>query len=821
MKFKNTVLRTGSKIVKPLIQKQTIHLIPNAHLDPVWLWDWREGLNAGLATCRTVLDLMDEFPELTFIRGEAAIYQHIERTDSATFRRIQRYVDEGRWDVVGGTYIQPDTNLPATETFARHFAHGQRYFSERFGKPVSAAWAADSFGHSAGLPAILVQAGIRGFAFTRPQPDLLPLSKPAFWWESAGGARVLAYRPLVGAYLSERDEMARRLDSVLAAAGQNDLATTACFFGLGNHGGGPTRRHLQEIREWIKKHPDIRVMYSGLHRLFDALYDEVEGKGADFLPIHYGEMNFCLRGCYSSVAKFKFAYRKAEAALSRAERTDAVVSAALKRPPGDLHSAWESVLFNSFHDILPGSSIERAYDDQLAWLGSAQHQAQHIEFDALNALVAGVDTSVSQVTGDRPAAVPFLVWNPHPRGFAGHVELETCLDARPIWTYTDRVDQVPLEVRGADGRRLPFQVAATEHRFMPHLAWRKRVVVPVRLPPMGWSVLTMGWVEGATNPAAKLTDVLLTVVANVGKEFLTVDGLRRLSFITVEDPWGSWGGMAEEPESLDLSTVRHRWKIHRVETLERGPERSTVWVELLGGASRIELRISQCRNRRAIDCAARVLWNERSARLKLVMSDAGSSAEFDVPGGRVTRGPSGEVPGGRWVRTARFGFASDALYNFDLKGDALRATIVRACRYGDDVKTAPKETRWLPAVDAGELKFRFLLASPGEDLPRLARELEEPIIVHSAVAGRAKKGLWPRTGSLLALAPGSLRLLALKPAEDGRGFILRVQETTRRKVKGHLIWLGQGIDLGGIAASEIATWRIVSRKARRTDLLEQ
>src|SRR6476646_10240508 len=112
----------------------TFHLIPNAHLDPVWLWDWREGLNEGLVTCRTVLDLMDEDRELTFIRGETFIYEHIERTDPATFARIKKYVKQRRWDPVGGTVIQPDTNLPDTETFARHFTHGQRYLKSRFGK---------------------------------------------------------------------------------------------------------------------------------------------------------------------------------------------------------------------------------------------------------------------------------------------------------------------------------------------------------------------------------------------------------------------------------------------------------------------------------------------------------------------------------------------------------------------------------------------------------------------------------------------------------------------------------------------------------------
>ncbi len=812
------------------MQPLTIHLIPNAHLDPVWLWDWREGLNEGLATTRTVLALMDEFPELTFIRGEAAIYRHIERHDPESFRRIQGLVAAGRWDVVGGTYVQPDTNLPATETLARHFCRSQRYFIEKFGLPARVAWAADSFGHSAGLPEILAQAGMRGFAFTRPFPPQLALKKPAFWWEGAGGARVLAYRPPAGWYGLERDEIPRRLDAVLETARQTGLRTAAGFLGLGDHGGGPTRRHLRDVRAWSAQHPEVRVVYSGLHRLFDALAGEARGRGANFLPTHRGELNFCCRGCYASVAKFKFAYRRTEALLARAERTATAVSATLREPPGDLQAAWDALLFNSFHDILPGSSIERAYDEQLAWLGAAQHQARRVEFEALNALARRLDTSVRRPRGDHPAAVPFLVWNPHPHVYAGPIELEANLDYRPIWAYTGRPAQLPIEVRDPAGRVQPFQAVPAENSFMTGHAWRKRVVVPVKLPPMGWSVYTLGWVEGAKNPAAAQPAVPLTVTANVGGEFLSIghggprrapararDELTRVSFLTLDDPWGAWGGLNEEPRSLAPAAVRHRWKISRVAAVERGPERSLLWVELTGGHSRIELHCAQYRNRGGVVCAARVLWNERGARLKLVLANAGRRAEFDVPGGSIPRGPLGEVPGGRWVKTERFGFASDAFYNFELEHNALRATIARASRYASDGCSRPNAAPPPPAVDAGELKFRFRIAPPADDLPRLARELEEPPVV---LLVPAKAGKLPRSGSLLALQPDALRLLALKPAEDGRGFILRVQEMAGRPARGWLTWLGRRLDLGLVAGRAIATWRIGAGQARRTKILE-
>ena len=322
--------------------RYTFHLIANAHLDPVWLWDWREGLNEGIITSRTILDLMDEMPELTCIRGESLVYRHIEENDPETFARICQRVAEGRWDVVGGTYVQPDTNLTGTETFCRHFARSQAYFRSRFGRAAEIAWAADSFGHSAGLPDILVAAGMTGFSCTRPGAGQVALAKPAFWWEGSGGGRVLAYRPQAGWYGCERDEMTRKLDGLLAAADQGDLHHVGAYSGLGNHGGGPTRRILREIAAWASAHPEVDVVHSGLHRFFAALRQEVGEKGGEgFLPVHRGELNYCLRGCYVSVAKLKYAFRKTEVAVSRAEAADSAIAAALGQSPAALDQAWD------------------------------------------------------------------------------------------------------------------------------------------------------------------------------------------------------------------------------------------------------------------------------------------------------------------------------------------------------------------------------------------------------------------------------------------------------------------------------------------------
>lgn len=802
------------------------HLIANSHLDPVWLWDWREGLNEALTTIRTVLKLMDEDKHLTYNRGEALLYRHIEETDPATFRRIVAHIRDGRWDVIGGTYLQPDTNLAGIETLARQFTEGQRYFEDRLGLRVTAGWQADSFGHTAGLPEVLQAAGIDSFAFTRPDAKVLPLAEPAFWWEGAGGARILAYRPLAGWYGTERDEMTRRLDALLEAAGKSGLKNVACFYGLGNHGGGPTRRHLLEIRTWAETHPDVKVVHSGLHAFFAALRREIQGMPADAIPVHRGELNFCLRGCYSSMARFKSLYRRGENLLARAERTDVVVAGALGLAPTDLTETWRGMLFNSFHDILPGSSIERAMEDQTAWMGGIIHAAQKTEFRALNYLAQRIDTRVAPHAPEHPSGVAALAWNPHPHPFRGHLELEACLDYRPIIRYRGCPSKIPLRVLGPGGRVLPFQEIAVENQTMVNIPWRKRVLVPVTLPAFGWGVFELGWVEGAVVPEVKKPvsggsgwidsgEYRVEVAPNKKGILLShrgrpLFGSEGLAVSVFEDTWGSWGGMQEEAESFQLRDVREVWTVVKVALLESGPERAVLWIRFAGKNSHIDLAFSVTRNRPAVDVEARVFWAERGARLKLSFP-VGDRAEFEVPGAVVRRGPCGEVPGGRWVAIpGKFGLASDALYNFDCYKGRLSATVVRGAHFATDFPIAAKELPWRPTGDLGELKFRFLLTVATGELPRLSRELEQPPVI---LLVPPKAGPLPRQGTLGGLKSPSLQILALKRAERGRGFVLRAQAPAGKTIRARLEWRGSMIDLGSVRGGQIVSWLLESGKS--------
>lgn len=789
------------------------HLIPNAHLDPVWLWDWREGLNEGITTCRAVLNLMDEFPELTFARGEASIYEHVERHDPETFARIRAQIASGRWDVVGGNYVQPDTNLPATEVLVRQFRRGLGYFKNVLGVRPTVAWAPDSFGHSAGWPEIYAAAGMKSFAFSRPFASDLALPGPAFWWEAASGSRVLAWRMPVGWYGSTRKEVPERLDRHRAEAPQWGVENIPVFFGLGNHGGGPSRAQIEAILRWRDQHADVTVEFSTLHRFFAAL-----GSESANLPVFRGEQNFALRGCYASAAAFKFPYRRTENLLLRAERTSSAIAAATQTPAPDLREAWDAVLFNCFHDILPGSSIERAFVDQKAWIGLAWHHAHRVELTALNQLAANIDTRVPATVGDRPTVVPVLLWNSCAEPFDGPVEFEVPLDYRPLDEFRGKPDDVPLAVCDANGRVLPFQSVATENEFATDVPWRKRLVVRTRIPALGWHVITVGWAQDAKKNASPVSD-LRTKSGVVSNRYWRIETRKSrrgitvtrgktepftLRVLTIDDPWGSWGGHDGEEKSNHVNDVKAVWKVAAVQILERGPERAALWVRLAAGASWLELTFQLFRDDPTVIVRSRVFWADNAARLKLQFS-VGSEAEFEVPGGTVRRQPCGEVPGGRWVRVGigerAFVFASDALYNFDLGLVAFGATVLRSCRYAAMNRSTPAEQPSRPYMDLGEHVFQFALAVGDADAGALSRRLESPPI---AAIVPARAGTWPRSGGMLRLSAG-LELLAFAPATAKGGWFLRVQNTTARRLVGSVVFLGAKLALGSITKYRIHT----------------
>ncbi|WP_433293720.1 alpha-mannosidase [Actinoplanes sp. CA-030573] len=387
---------------------RTLHMVGNAHLDPVWLWPWQEGYQEARATFWSAIHRMDEYPDFVFTCNQVVLLSWVEESDPALFARIRERVAEGRWQLVGGWWVEPDCNLPAGESFVRQGLYGQRYLREKFGVTATVGMNVDPFGHHAMLPQILAGQGLSSYCFMRPGPHESGFGATAFWWESPDGTRVLGYR-IPYEYCSPPGDVSAQADKSLGAVDRT-LGDVMIYFGVGNHGGGPTRANIESIHRYDRMGTFGRMVISSPGRYLDELAKRLGPAGLAELPVWRGDLQMHAPGCYSAHSGIKIWQRRAQAASLSAERWAAVGATrfGLPHPGDDLGRAWRQILFNQFHDVLPGSAIESAYDDARDQLGEAVAIAKRIITRTHNVIARQVDIPLEDGTQ------PVLVFNPHP-----------------------------------------------------------------------------------------------------------------------------------------------------------------------------------------------------------------------------------------------------------------------------------------------------------------------------------------------------------------------------------------------------------------------
>jgi len=253
----------------------TVHLIANAHLDPIWLWPWQAGLDAALATCRSACDRLDAHPDLICTRGEASVYHQIERIDLQLFQRIRKLMSEERWSIVNGWWIQPDCNLPSGFAMRKQIDLGRRYFRDRFGQFPRVAYNVDTFGHAATLPGLLREAGQDRCVMMRPQEHEMKLPARLFRWRGYdNGPEVVTFR-IASAYNSTHGMTAEHVQASLSDLPAG-VRHTMCFIRVGDHGGGPTDEHIRWCHKHEKSFDGCRLVFSSPDRFFDAIAGQVD-----------------------------------------------------------------------------------------------------------------------------------------------------------------------------------------------------------------------------------------------------------------------------------------------------------------------------------------------------------------------------------------------------------------------------------------------------------------------------------------------------------------------------------------------------------------
>ncbi|GHU75467.1 hypothetical protein AGMMS49992_19510 [Clostridia bacterium] len=803
--------------------KKKLHMIGNAHIDPVWLWCWPDGYSEIRATFRSALDRLEEYPEFVFTSACAAFYEWIERMDPDMFKEIQRRVHEGRWDIVGGWWIQPDCNLPSGESFARQALYAQRYFKEKFGKTARIGYNVDSFGHAGTLPQILLLSGMDRYIFMRPGRHEKAVPAGLFHWESPEGHRVVCQR-IPFEYCTWGKELQNHVARCLSES--KDERGTVCFYGVGNHGGGPTKENIESIQR-MQRESYAELIFSSPDRFFD------EAQASDLpLPVVNGELLHHASGCYSVHSGMKRANRQSENRLVTAEKWSAIASIVTGSdyPMKDFERAWKKVLFNQDHDILPGTCIKEAFQDAMEDYGFAFSVAQEHLNDALQALARRINIPYQE--GSRP----MVVFNPHPFTTLSPVNLET--------------SAVPKHyaLQDEDGYEIPYQIITASAACYG----REKLTFTAEVPPLGYRVYRLiPRDETCTRPETKLNTGCLTLENDIlrvefsgetgslesivdketGVDFLR-DGTQALVMIDKSDTWSH--------AVLRYDQVEGAMRLVSIKRVADGPVCQSIRVIHSYDDSRLIQEYTLYTGQRQVLVHCDVNWQGKQQALKLQfpLNQNHSSVTAQAPFGYAVREMDGEeYPMHMWVDSsgsASGGLAgvhglailNDGKYSYDARDRSLFLTVLRSPYCANHDPFVVEDGMNYPVLDQGWQEFNYALyphigAMERACIDQYALLLNAPL---QTLPESFHSGELAHQESFTSIDSDHVTLDAVKLAEDGSGdVILHLHETVREQTDCKLIIPRLHLDETiSFSAGEIKALRIQrDGKVSSIDLLEQ
>jgi alpha-mannosidase len=787
-------------------------MIGNAHIDAVWLWPWQEGFAEVKATFASALERMREYPEFVFTCSSAAYYAWVEVNAPDMFAEIRERVAEGRWRITGGWWVEPDCNLPSGESFVRQALLGQHYFASRFGRIATVGYSPDAFGHAGSLPQLLRGARLTGYTFLRPEPSEKELPGNLFWWEGGDGARVLAFRINFGytVWGDLEEHVRRHLDRFV-----DGTDALLCFYGVGNHGGGPTRANIETIRALNGADELPALEHSWPERFFGTV--EVP----DDLPVVRDELQHHAVGCYAAVSSIKRWNRRAEERLGTAERWAAIAAREGLQPyPDDLSGAWANVLFNQYHDILAGTSIEPAYDDARSQIGESMAVADRALTNGVQAISWAVDTRGP--TGARP----IVVANPHAWDTRRPVEVELGRHAEGGRLFDDAGAEVAYqELR-------PLATSRGRHRItftadLPSLGYRTYWLVPTD-PGFEWHETAAAVGETRAATASQLegdttAELEHGAAPHPGDAPAVAPPALRAGATWIESP--RWRLELDEATGTIARLLdRHRdrevfagpaavpvvaedrsdtwshgvthfargvpaFRLIDIRIVEDGPLRATVRAELGREAdgSRIVSEYTVHRDHEPIEVRVTVDWHGRYEILKLrfpVAAGDGARARWETSYGSIERAMDGaERPGQRWIDVSGadggVSILNDGKYSSDVLDGVIGLTVLRSPIYAWHDPFVPEPDGVYPFTDQGRQTFRYAILPHTGDwraagTVRRAMELNaDPITVLET----QHAGPMPASASFLRCTAPNLDVAVLKRAEVGDDLVVRAHES--------------------------------------------
>ncbi len=798
------------------------HMIGHAHIDPVWLWPWNEGMSVVHSTFRAALDRMDETPDFAFVASSAQFYEWVAENDPDMIKQIKKRIDEGRWNIVGGWWVEPDVNIPGGEAMVRQGLYGQKSFERLFGRKAKIGFNPDSFGHAGTLPQILKLQDMDRYVFMRPGPHEKEIPADLFWWESPDGSKVLTYRIPIS--YNETQPVNKRVKEVWERFhGKQPMKNYMVYYGAGDHGGGATKENIKSIEGLKTEKGAPKVFFSTMDRYFE----EIEKQKLD-LPTVSEDLQHHAQGCYTAEMEIKKGNRLSEAALITAEKIAALGNVAwgANYPKNEFSLAWQRVLFLQFHDSLAGTSLPEHSESAKEGYGYALDAAHQSMYKTVQKLEW-------QVKAEDPDSQYLIVFNPHAWETTSAVEYDF------NWNDKHKYSRVEDE----NGNPLPHQWAAGT----TETGSRKKLITEVALPPFGYRQIRLLEAEApsvkgvsAKNNALENEYYKISFSENgeigiLDKETgynVFVGDESGCKAIVIDDPSDTWshGVKAFSDEIGEFGNAKAR-------VVHNGPVKGIVRVVTTYGDSTLTIDWSLAKGSKKIEAKVTLDWHEKLKMLKFSFPVNVQSPEstYEVPYGHIIRKNDGdENPGQRWIDVSgtqngkAYGFTviNDAKYGYNVDGNDMRISIARSAVFAHH---RPKELdlenpyQWM---DQGIHTFQMVLVPhngswQNAQVVRLAEELmAPPVKIYQGIHG----GTLPKSGSFLSIDNPGVIVASIKQAEDNSDVIIRCVETTGQATAATLDLSFAGKKWkGDFKPCEIKTLRIDAKsgKITETNVLEE
>jgi len=797
--FDQSLIAAQTKLaaLQPWLQQFTIHAVGNSHIDMAWLWPWTETVEVVRNTFQSVLDLMREYPDFKFTMSSARTYEWIEEKYPSMFAEIQQRVRQGRWEVIGGMWVEPDLNMPDGESLTRQILVGKRYFQSRFGVDVKIGWNPDSFGYNWQLPQIYKKSGMDYFVTQKLlwAHEFTTFPYKLFWWQAPDGSKLLTYFPRDYAASIEGPGMATDLSVWAPSIYGPKIAGTPemlHLYGVGDHGGGPTREMLDNATELLSPSTVYPKLAFGTAAGF---FDELGKKLPNLnVPTWDGELYFQYhRGVFTTQAETKQRIRRSEEIMLNAEKFAALAMLDGRfYPQEEMNRAWKRLLFDNFHDIMPGSGIGVNYLDARRNLEDVQLSGNGVLENSLREIAAHINTQGVS----RGESVPLLVSNSLSWSRTGVIEVEVQLPGPAR-------DVVVADAQGRGQTQL-LGIDPETHRA--------RFLLLASAPSLGYNTYFVQASSGATRARSDLRatydtlenafvrvqidphtgcmtslydkrnhqESLAPAETDTGGPKNQACGNLLQAFADKPKRWDAWNIDADfEDKHWDLAQA------DEVTLIESGPLRAVIRIKKHFQSSTFLQDVTLDAATPRVDVNMQVEWHEKHILLKVAfpLSAHSDKATYEIPYGSVERPTTRntpaekaqfEVPAMRWadISDDKHGLSllNNCKYGYDAKGNVLRLSLLRSPEWPD------------PHADQGHHEFTYSLFPHAGGWREALTVRQGYELNYKLLAMQTEKhdGALPPEHAFLDVKPDNVVLTALKKAEDDDGVILRFYEWAGR-----------------------------------------